>query len=168
MGRHFVESAQMKNSRLKPVKGFLAGLTVLLAQASNAIEVEKVSGPEADDSAGYFADLGWRTSAGVANAWEAAIEIFESNPKADIEFLVHGKDMRLFIDGATRRKPHIVELSEKLAANGAKFKVCDHALSFKGVTLEHFPAHFGTVDYVPDRVTELRSKGFADLHKPPQ
>lgn len=158
----------MKHSTLKSVKGFLAGLTLLLTQASNAIELEKVSAPGAGDSAGYFADLGWRTSAGVANALEAAIEILEANPDADIEFLVHGKDMRLFIDGATRRKPRIVELSERLAANGAKFRVCDHALSFKGVTLEHFPAHFGTVDYVPDRVTELRSKGFADLHKPPK
>ena len=117
---------------------------------------------------GFYADLGWRTSAGVANALEAAKIILEQQPDADVEFLVHGKDMRLFIDGATRRKPRIVALSQQLAAQGARFRVCDHALSFKGVTLKDFPTHFETVDYVPERVIELRNDGYQALHKPPE
>lgn len=156
----------MKNQKFYSTQSLVASLFVLFANQSSAVELKESHITE--PNAGYFADLGWRTSAGVANALEAALAILEADPEADVEFLVHGKDMRLFIDGATRRKPRIVDLSERLAANGAKFRVCDHALSFKGVTLKHFPTHFDTVEYVPDRVTELRSRGFVDLHKPPK
>ena len=135
---------------------------------STSLADEDYSTPSPEKATGFYADLGWRTSAGVANALEAAKKVLEQQPDADIEFLVHGKDMRLFIDGATRRKPRIVALSQQLAAQGAKFRVCDHALSFKGVELKDFPAHFETVDYVPERVTELRSHGYQALHQPPR
>ncbi|MEM7465646.1 MAG: hypothetical protein AAF387_02045 [Pseudomonadota bacterium] len=117
---------------------------------------------------GYYADLGWRTPAGVANALEAAAKVLETDPEANIEFLVHGKDMRVFMEGAARRNPRLVALSERLASSGAKFRVCDHALSFKGVGLDDFPNHFGTVDYVPDRVNELKREGYSHLHEPPR
>lgn len=144
-----------------------ASLAIVLIGQSELAALESNEPTLADNDAGYYADLGWRTSAGVANALEAAVKLLESDPNADIEFLVHGKDMRLFIDGATRKKPRIVELGSRLANSGAKFLVCDHALSFKGVTLKDFPAYFDTVGYVPERVTELKRKGYRALHEPP-
>ena len=115
------------------VGSIFSSSTVLGADDSQAFAFEKPNGPT-----GYFANLGWRSSAGVANALNEAGQILQKNPNAKIEFLVHGKDMRLLIDGATRRKPRIVALSQQLAAQGARFRVCDHALSFKGVTLKDY------------------------------
>ena len=155
---------------IKISRCFVVGATLasLLVCQSNLYGIESNELTADENDVGYYADLGWRISAGVANALEAAVKLLEADPHVAIEFLVHGKDMRLFIDGATRRKPRLVDLSRKLARSGAKILVCDHALSFKGVTLEGFPAYFATVGYVPERVTELKRRVYRALHEPPK
>ena len=138
--------------------------SALLLADANAGSEEGAAGSDATNR--YYMDLGWRTPAGVAKALTTAEATLAADPDAVVEILVHGKDMRLFVNGAQRRNPGIVALSDRLAGTGqVRFRVCDHALNFKGYPLERFPDHFGTVDYVPERVNELRDKGYASLHR---
>lgn len=164
---------EFRNKRLSAVQALLKLVAICVisavysAHAFAILEIHHSENGEQAEPSLYYADLGWRTAAGVANALDAAAKVLADNPTAKIEFLVHGKDMRLFIDGATRRKPRIVALSNTLASKQVKFRVCDHALSFKGVSFDNFPDHFEAVDYVPERVKELRALGYQDLHAPP-
>ncbi|MEM7541397.1 MAG: hypothetical protein AAF384_07385 [Pseudomonadota bacterium] len=111
----------------------------------------------------FYSDLGWHSTAGVTASLNAAKSVIEKNPGAQIEFLIHGNDIRYFAGGQSRSNPLMIDLANTLKSEKVKFRVCDHALVYKGFQLEHFPEEFGVVDYVPDRIANLRKRGYVAL-----
>lgn len=117
---------------------------------------------------GYYVDLGWRTPARVKLALKRAENIVANDPDARVEILVHGNDIRLFARKLTQQQPQVIEHGADLAADGrVQFKVCEHALEYKSLDLDDMPSYFGTVYYVPERVQQLRDRGYTDLWDAP-
>lgn len=129
-----------------------------------AVVASLVIGLDAYASERVYMNLGWQESAGVTTALNRAAEIIERDPDAKIEFLVHGKNIKMFADGKKTRRESMIRLGRELAKNeGVTFRVCDHALLYKSLTMDKMPSYFTTVDYVPDRIYALRKEGYEAL-----
>lgn len=123
---------------------------------------------QAGTERGFYVDLGWRTPARVKLALKRAERIVASDPDARVEVLVHGNDIRLFARKLTQQQPQVIEHGADLAADGkVRFRVCEHALEYKSLDLDDMPSYFGTVYYVPERIQQLRDRGYTDLWSAP-
>ena len=139
-------------------------MKLIAAIACGLCAFSAYAGPDHD----YYVDLGWRTPARVKLGFKRAESIVANDPDARVEILVHGNDIRLFARKLTQQQPQVIEHGADLAAAGkVQFKVCEHALEYKSLDLDDMPNYFGTVYYVPERIQQLRDRGYTDLWDAP-
>ncbi len=99
---------------------------------------------------------------------ERADEITQTMPgeadQLEIVMILHGPDINWFTQQNYDQNKPLIDLAAKLDANKIiDLKVCETAMTSRGMTREEIPAFIESVPFAPDEIKRLLGEGYINL-----